>query len=93
MRYSETGQLMNGSLADYLVPMAVEMPDIEIGACRDADARHRTRRQRGRRGRHGGRVGLRAQRRQRRDGAVSARRSIAQLPMTPARILKALDNP
>jgi carbon-monoxide dehydrogenase large subunit len=29
-RYSETGQLMNGSLADYLVPMAMEMPDIAI---------------------------------------------------------------
>ncbi|MET4154915.1 xanthine dehydrogenase family protein molybdopterin-binding subunit [Bradyrhizobium barranii] len=30
-RYSETGQLMNGSLADYLVPMPMEMPDIVIG--------------------------------------------------------------
>lgn len=29
--YDETGQLQNGSLADYLVPMACEMPDIEIG--------------------------------------------------------------
>lgn len=29
-RYSETGQLVNGSLADYLVPMAMEMPDIVI---------------------------------------------------------------
>ena len=28
--YSESGQLTNGSLADYLVPMAGEMPDIEI---------------------------------------------------------------
>jgi carbon-monoxide dehydrogenase large subunit len=26
--YSEDGQLLNGNLADYLVPMAVEMPDI-----------------------------------------------------------------
>ena len=30
-RYSENGQLMNGSLADYLVPMPMEMPDIDIG--------------------------------------------------------------
>lgn len=30
-RYDETGQLTNGSLADYLVPMACEMPDIQIG--------------------------------------------------------------
>lgn len=28
--YSDNGQLQNGSLADYLVPMAGEMPDIEI---------------------------------------------------------------
>lgn len=29
--YSAEGQLMNGSLIDYLVPMAREMPDIEVG--------------------------------------------------------------
>ena len=29
--YSETGQLLNASMADYLVPMAAEMPDIEVG--------------------------------------------------------------
>jgi carbon-monoxide dehydrogenase large subunit len=28
--YSTEGQLLNGSLADYLVPMAPEMPDIDI---------------------------------------------------------------
>lgn len=28
--YSEDGQLQNASMADYLVPMAAEMPDIEI---------------------------------------------------------------
>ncbi len=28
--YDENGQLLNGSLADYLVPMAAEMPDIEV---------------------------------------------------------------
>jgi carbon-monoxide dehydrogenase large subunit len=28
--YGDSGQLSNGSLADYLVPMAVEMPDIAI---------------------------------------------------------------
>jgi carbon-monoxide dehydrogenase large subunit len=28
--YNEAGQLMNGSMADYLVPMAGEMPDIVI---------------------------------------------------------------
>ncbi|MBT5647773.1 MAG: molybdopterin-dependent oxidoreductase, partial [Rhodospirillaceae bacterium] len=29
-QYDETGQLMNASLADYLLPMAGEMPDIKI---------------------------------------------------------------
>jgi len=29
--YSDEGQLLNGSLADYLVPMAAEMPDIVVG--------------------------------------------------------------
>jgi len=29
--YDERGQLINGNMADYLVPMAAEMPDIEIG--------------------------------------------------------------
>lgn len=29
--YDERGQLTNGNMADYLVPMAAEMPDIEIG--------------------------------------------------------------
>ncbi|HEX8663130.1 MAG TPA: xanthine dehydrogenase family protein molybdopterin-binding subunit [Beijerinckiaceae bacterium] len=29
--YDERGQLLNGSMADYLVPMAAEMPDIAVG--------------------------------------------------------------
>jgi aerobic carbon-monoxide dehydrogenase large subunit len=29
--YDDQGQLLNGTMMDYLVPMAVEMPDIEIG--------------------------------------------------------------
>jgi len=29
--YSPEGQMLNGSMADYLVPMAYEMPDIEVG--------------------------------------------------------------
>src|SRR6202166_5473449 len=31
--YDERGQLLNGNMADYLVPMAAEMPDIECGHC------------------------------------------------------------
>jgi len=30
MLYDENGRLMNGSMADYLVPMSGEMPDIEV---------------------------------------------------------------
>jgi len=29
--YDERGQLLNGNMADYLVPMAAEMPDIDCG--------------------------------------------------------------
>lgn len=29
--YDERGQMLNGNMADYLVPMAAEMPDMEIG--------------------------------------------------------------
>jgi carbon-monoxide dehydrogenase large subunit len=29
--YSDEGQMINGSLVDYLVPLASEMPDIEVG--------------------------------------------------------------
>jgi carbon-monoxide dehydrogenase large subunit len=29
--YSDEGQLTNGNMADYLVPMAAEMPDIQVG--------------------------------------------------------------
>lgn len=31
--YDERGQMLNGNMADYLVPMAVEMPDIECAHC------------------------------------------------------------
>ena len=29
--YDENGQMINGTMADYLVPMAAEMPDIVVG--------------------------------------------------------------
>ena len=29
--YSPEGQFLNGTMADYLVPMAAEMPDVEVG--------------------------------------------------------------
>jgi carbon-monoxide dehydrogenase large subunit len=30
-RYDQDGQMLNANMMDYLVPMADEMPDIEIG--------------------------------------------------------------
>jgi aerobic carbon-monoxide dehydrogenase large subunit len=30
-RYDDQGQMLNATMADYLVPMAREMPDIEVG--------------------------------------------------------------
>lgn len=32
-RYDDGGQMLNASMADYLVPMAAEMPDIEVAHC------------------------------------------------------------
>ncbi len=53
--YDDQGQLLNGTMADYLVPMAAELPDIEVahvttptaestlGAKGAGEARHRGR--------------------------------------------------
>lgn len=86
--YSETGQLINGSLADYLVPMAVEMPDIEIAHVETPTADTEL-------GAKGcGEAGTAASPAAAlnavNDALVPFGASIAQLPMTPARILKAL---
>jgi carbon-monoxide dehydrogenase large subunit len=86
--YDETGQLLNGSLADYLVPMACEMPDIviahvetptldtELGAkgCGEAGTSAAS-----------GTV-LNAVN----DALDPFQASISQIPMTPQRVLRAL---
>ena len=64
--YSPEGQLLNGNMADYLVPMAGEMPDIVGRARRDADAPVAARRQGRGRGRHRRRAGRGDERDQRR---------------------------
>ena len=86
--YSDTGQLINGSLADYLVPMAVEMPDIEIAHVETPTADTEL-------GAKGcGEAGTAASPAAAlnavNDALAPFDASIAQLPMTPARILKAL---
>ena len=61
--YDESGQLLNASMMDYLVPMAAEMPDIDVG---HVVTRRRIRawRQGRRRSRHRRRAGLRHERHQ-----------------------------
>ena len=43
--YSDDANLLNGTMADYLVPMAGEMPDIVRRPCRDAGGIDQARRQ------------------------------------------------
>lgn len=86
--YDENGQLLNGSMADYLVPMACEMPDIviahvetptmdtELGAkgCGEAGTAASSG------------AALNAVN----DAIAPLNASISQIPMTPQRILQAL---
>ncbi|MCJ2050333.1 xanthine dehydrogenase family protein molybdopterin-binding subunit [Methylobacterium sp. J-070] len=87
-RYGETGQLLNGSMTDYLVPMACEMPDIvirhvetptqdtELGAkgCGEAGTAASSA------------AALNAVN----DALLPLGAAVSQLPMTPERILRAL---
>ena len=63
--YSPEGQLLVGSMADYLVPMAAEMPDIEVGHVETPTRESLLGRQGRGRGRHGRRAGRRHERHQR----------------------------
>ena len=74
--YDERGQLLNGNMADYLVPMAAEMPDIECGHVVSPTADSRARRQGRRRSRHRRRAGCCDECDQRR--AAAARRRTAR---------------
>ena len=86
--YDDTGQLMNGSLADYLVPMAFEMPDIDVGhvdtPTRDTEL--------GAKG--AGEAGTAAASAAALNAVNDALRffntSVSQIPMTPERLLRAL---
>ena len=86
--YGDGGQLTNGSLADYLVPMAVEMPDIEIGHVETPTNDT----QLGAKGvgEAGTAAASAAALNAINDAMVPFGASIAQVPMTPGRILKAL---
>ncbi|WPO42584.1 xanthine dehydrogenase family protein molybdopterin-binding subunit [Tardiphaga sp. 42S5] len=86
--YGDNGQLTNGSLADYLVPMAVEMPDIEIGHVETPTLDTQL-------GAKGvGEAGTAAASAAALNAINDAMKpfggTVAQVPMTPARVLKAL---
>jgi carbon-monoxide dehydrogenase large subunit len=86
--YSENGQLQNGSLADYLVPMAGEMPDIEIEhvetPTRDTELGAKGC------GEAGTAAASAAAMNAVNDAIAPLGASISQIPMTPQRLLRAL---
>jgi carbon-monoxide dehydrogenase large subunit len=86
--YSENGQLLNGSLADYLVPMASEMPDIEIGHVETPTSDTEL----GAKGcgEAGTAAAAAAALNAVNDAIAPLNASISQIPMTPQRLLKAL---
>ncbi|MCJ2026944.1 xanthine dehydrogenase family protein molybdopterin-binding subunit [Methylobacterium sp. J-067] len=87
-RYSETGQLLNGSMTDYLVPMACEMPDIVIRhvetPTKDTELGAKGCGEAGTAASSG--AALNAVN----DALLPFGAAISQLPMTPERILRAL---
>lgn len=87
-RYDEAGQLVNGSLADYLVPMACEMPDIVI-AHMETPTRDTELGAKGC-GEAGTAASSAAALNAVNDALAPLGAELTQIPMTPARILKAL---
>lgn len=86
--YNEDGQLTNGSLADYLVPMSCEMPDIETAhietPTRDTELGAKGC------GEAGTAAASAAAMNAVNDALACHGVALKQIPMTPARILKAL---
>ncbi len=87
-RYGETGQLENGSLADYLVPMAYEMPDIAI-AHMETPTRDTELGAKGC-GEAGTAAASAAAMNAVNDAIAPLGASVSQIPMTPQRLLRAL---
>ncbi|MGE0340677.1 MAG: xanthine dehydrogenase family protein molybdopterin-binding subunit [Xanthobacteraceae bacterium] len=87
-RYNESGQLENGSLADYLVPMACEMPDIKIAhvetPTQDTELGAKGC------GEAGTAASSAAAMNAVNDALAPLGASVSQIPMTPQRLLKAL---
>lgn len=87
-RYDEAGQLVNGSLADYLVPMSCEMPDIVI-AHMETPTRDTELGAKGC-GEAGTAASSAAALNAVNEALAPLGAELTQIPMTPARILKAL---
>ena len=68
--YDDAGQLTNGTMADYLTPMAAEMPDIDVAHVQTPTSVVGARRQGRRRIRHRRRARRHHERRQRRAAAL-----------------------
>ena len=87
--YDDDGQLLTGSLVDYMIPSAAEMPHFDLDAHGDALADEPARRQGHRRGgHHRGHGG----RRQRRGGRAEppGRRGTSRCRCSPARVWQAM---
>ena len=87
--YDERGQMLNGNMADYLVPMAAEMPDIECGHVVSPTADSEL----GAKGAgEAGTAGAPASRHERdqRRAAPARRAPLTDMPFTPGKILRAL---
>jgi len=86
--YGDDGQLLNGSMADYLVPMAYEMPDIVIAhvetPTKDTELGAKGCGEAGTSAASG--AALNAVN----DALAPLQASISQIPMTPQRVLRAL---
>ena len=88
--YDEEGQLLTGSLADYLVPMAAEMPDIEVFDVGTPWERHTAPKPKGA-GEAGAAGAVGAVLNAINDAIAPLGGSIAQVPCTPERVLNAIE--
>jgi aerobic carbon-monoxide dehydrogenase large subunit len=88
--YDEEGQLLTGSLADYLVPMAAEMPDIEVFEVGTPWERHTAPKPKGA-GEAGAAGAVGAVLNAINDAIAPLGGSIAQVPCTPERVLNAIE--
>ena len=89
--YDDDANLLNGTLADYMVPMAAEMPDIEVGHVETlAEGTQLGAKGAGEAGTVGAPAAIMCAVN---DALRSHRALVTEMPMTPEVVLKALNNP